>query len=490
MWFRAWCPVVDVAGVLRPSYDELAALVVAQRERLEAQAGLVGVLQARVAELERRLGLNSRNSSRPPSSDGLAKPPPRSLRQRSGRRAGKQPGAQGSALSLVDDPDEVVEHRPRRCGGCGAGLDAAVVVSVGRRQVFDLPAVRLRVFEHRLAACRCDGCGAVTAATPPVGVEAPVQYGPGVAAVGVYLTVGHHVPVARTARILAEVLDAPVSTGWVAQLGARAAAAVSGFCDRVADVAAAAAVVHFDETAIRVAGRNWWVHVACAPLWTVYHLDERRGQSAIDTAAVLGRMRAPQVAVHDGWMPYLKTCYADADHALCNAHHLRELIGWFEHDPATNGWANTMATILCDANRAVIAARATGADRLDPPVLDDLLRRWAAAVTAAYAAYPPPSGRRRGPVLALIDRMHGFTTEIWRFAHDFAVPFDNNQAERDIRMIKTQMKVSGGWRTTHGARDWLTVRSYLSTLAKNNIHLLTGLRDALTGNPWLPALPE
>jgi transposase len=458
-------------------------LVVSQRD-------LIVVLQARVAELERRLGLNSRNSSKPPSSDGLVKPPPRSLRGRSGRGPGQQPGAPGTALSLVDDPDEVLVHRPRRCGGCAAGLDGAPVVSVGRRQVFDLPPVRLRVVEHRLVTCRCDGCGAVTVVTPPVGVEAPVQYGPGLAAVAVYLTVGHHVPIARTAQIIADLLNAPVSTGWVARLGARAAATMTGFVDRVADVIAAAPVVHFDETAIRVTGRNRWVHVACTPSCTMYHLDERRGQTAIDAAGILGRLRSPQVAVHDGWMPYLKTCYAGTDHALCNAHHLRELIGWFETDPAVHAWADTMATILCDGNRAVTAARAAGATSLDPAVLDDLLRRWDTAVTAAYAATPRPAGHGRGPVVALIDRMRGFTTEIWRFAHDFAVPFDNNQAERDIRMIKTQTKVSGGWRTTDGAADWLRIRSYISTLRKNNINILNGLRDALTGNPWLPALPE
>ena len=454
------------------------------------QARLIGVLQARIVELERRLGLNSRNSSKPPSSDGLAKPLPRSLRERSGRKAGKQPGAPGAALSLVDDPDEVLEYRPQQCEGCSGGLADAEIVSVSRRQVFDLPPVRLRVLEHRLMACRCAGCGTVTAAPAPAGVEAPVQYGPGVAAVAVYLCVGHHVPIARTAQIMADLLTAAVSTGWVAGLARRAATAVTGFIDGVADVLGAAPVVHFDETAVRVTGRNWWVHVACTPVATMYHLDQRRGQTAIDAAGILGRMRAPQVAVHDGWMPYLKTCYDHIDHALCNAHHLRELIGWYEADPDAHGWANTLVTILCAGNRAVTAARGAGATSLETPVLDDLHRRWAAAVTAAYAANPPPSGRGRGPVLALIDRMSGFTTEIWRFAHDFTVPFDNNQAERDIRMIKTQTKVTSGWRTIDGARDWLTVRSYLSTLRKNNLNILTGLRDALTGNPWLPALPE
>jgi transposase len=476
---------VDAAGVSGPSYDELAALVVAQREQIDAQAGLIEVLRARVAELERRLGMNSRNSSKPPSSDGLAKPPPRSLRERSGRRAGKQPGAEGSALSLVDDPDEVLEHRADVCGGCAAGLGGARVVSVARRQVFEVPALRLRVVEHRVLSCRC-GCGVVTAGSAPVGVTAPAQYGPGVGAIAAYLSAAHHLPVERTARIMADLWGVRVSTGWVWAVLGRVADATTGFHDRLLEVLAAAPVVHFDETAVRVVGRNRWVHVACTGTLTSYHLDDKRGHTAIDTAGILPRMRAPQVAVHDGWLPYAKACYTPAVHALCNAHHLRELVGWFEHDPVGNTWAGTMATILREANRAVNTARARGSTRLDQAVLDDFGTRWQNAITAAYAAHPPPAGSRRGLVLALIDRMRGYTTEIWRFAHDFTVPFDNNQAERDIRMLKTKTKVSGGWRTIHGAHNWLRIRSYISTLHKNNIHILTGLQDALTGNPWLP----
>jgi transposase len=470
-----------VTGGAGPSYDELVALVRAQRRHIE-------VLQARVAELERRLGLNSRNSSKPPASDGLGKPPPRSLRGRSGRRPGKQPGAPGAALSQVDDPDEVVEHRALRCAGCRADLAGAEVVGVARRQVFDLPPVRLQVTEHRLAACRCV-CGMVTAAPAPVGVGAPAQYGSGVAAVAAYLMVAHHVPVNRAARVLADLCGAPVSTGWVGAQVRRAARGLSGFADRVRAALAAAPVVHFDESGARVCGRNRWVHVACTSWLTAYHLDDKRGQPAIDAMGVLAAMTAPQVAVHDGWMPYLKDCYTGVDHALCNAHHLRELTGWADHDPTRHRWAKTLADLLREGNHQVDAAIQAGRDRLDPRLLDDLLTRWAQAVQAGYAANPPPPGKGRGPVLALIDRMRGFTTETWRFAADLRVPFDNNQAERDIRMIKLQPKISGGWRTEHGARDWLHVRSYISTTHKHGQHTLTALRDALTGNPWTPPLP-
>jgi transposase len=460
----------------------LAALV-------EDQRRLIEVLLARVAELERRLGLNSTNSSKPPSSDGLAKPPPRSLRGRSGRRPGKQPGSAGSTLSQVDSADEMVEHRPARCVGCRADLTAAEVVRVLRRQVFDLPQrVPLRVIEHRLVCCRC-GCGTVTTADAPVGVDAPAQYGPGVAAVAAYLLVAHHLPVRRAAQILTDLLDAPVSTGWVASQIPRTVAGLSGFTERVTEAVAAAPVVHFDETGTRVCGRNRWVHVACTPWLTAYHLDDKRGGDAIDAMGVLPAMSAGQTAVHDGWMPYLKDCYAGITHALCNAHHLRELDGWAEHDPGRHGWAATLAALLREGKHLVDTATASHQHRLDEQVLADLLDRWQRAIDAAYAANPPPAGKGRGKILSLVDRLRGFTDEIWRFARDFAVPFDNNQAERDIRMVKLQPKISGGWRSIDSARDWLHVRSYISTAGKHGQHILTVLRDTLTGNTWLPALP-
>ncbi|HEU4542330.1 MAG TPA: IS66 family transposase [Jiangellaceae bacterium] len=472
----------------RASYDELAVLVQAQQRLIAAQAAQIEGLQAQVAELRRRLGLNSTNSSKPPSSDGLAKPPPRSLRRASGRRPGKQPGAPGTALSQVDDPDEVVEHRPVRCVGCRADLADAPVVGVVRRQVFDLPPVRMAVTEHQLAVCRC-ACARVTTAAAPAGVNAPAQYGPQVAALAAYLVVAQHVPVKRAVQILADLCGAGVSVGWVADQIPRAARGLTGFAQRVGQAVAAAPVVHFDETGARVAGRNRWVHVACTPLLTAYHVDDKRGGQAIDAMGVLPALRAGQTAVHDGWMPYLKDCYTDMAHALCNAHHLRELYGWAEHDPDRHGWAQALAGLLGEGKALVEAAAAAGHDRLDQQVLADLLARWAHGIDVAYAANPPPAGKGRGKILSLVDRLRGFTTEIWRFAHDFAVPFDNNQAERDLRMVKLQPKISGGWRTIDGARHWLRLRSYISTAAKHGIHTLTALRDAVTGNPWLPPLP-
>lgn len=362
------------------------------------------------------------------------------------------------------------------------------MVGVVRRQVFDLPPVRMKVIEHRLVSCRCE-CGTVTGAAGPAGINAPAQYGPGVAALAAYLVVAHHVPVKRAAQILADLCGAGVSVGWVAAQISRTALGLTGFAQRLSEAVTAAPVVHFDETGARVCARTRWVHVACTPWLTAYHLDDKRGGQAIDAMGLLPALGVGQTAVHDGWMPYLKDCYTDVAHALCNAHHLRELTGWAEHDPDRHGWAATLADLLREGKTLVDAAVAAGRHRLDEQVLANLHARWDQTIEAAYAANPPPTGKGRGKILALVDRMRGFTTEIWRFAHDFTVPFDNNQAERDIRMVKLQPKISGGWRTIHGARNWLRIRSYISTATKHGLHILTALRDALTGNPWMPALP-
>jgi transposase len=471
---------VGVIEELTAQVEEFARVIEALTVRNEA-------LTVEVAELRRRLGMNSRNSSKPPSSDGVRKAPPRSSRERSKRKPGKQPGAQGKTLAPVADPDEVVQYRPQRCQSCHADLADAPVVGVDKRQVVDLPPVRPVVTEHQTMSCQC-ACGTVTKAGAPQGVTAPVQYGPGAAAVALYLLVGHHVPFARVVRIMTDLLGFLVSPGWVNNCLARVAAALTAFRDRLRACLAAAGLVHFDETGVRVCGHLQWVHVACTPLLTCYHLDERRGQKGMDRHGILPQMSAPQVAVHDGWMSYFKVPYDRIDHALCNAHHLRELTGWAETSVADQAWAQPFIVVLRHGNRLVnkAKAKADGRTCLPNTTYRRLLTRWQQAINNAEAALPPPA-RGRGDRLALVDRLK-CTAEVWRFARDFTVPFDNNQAERDIRMIKLQGKISGTWRKAANATRWLQVREFISTITKNGLHPLTALRDAITGQAWLPTL--
>jgi transposase len=474
-----------VIAELRAANAALRSQVVALEAANAEQARGIGVLEGRVAELERRLGQDSANSSRPPSSDGLRKPVRGQRRGSGGRKPGKQPGAPGAHLAQVAEPDEVIVHLPERCAGCGAGLADAVMTASEARQVFDLPKLRLRVVEHRIER-RCCACGQVTAGVFPEGVRAPAQYGPGVRALGCYLLVHQHLPVDRAAQLLADVLGAPVAAGTLAGLVAEGAAGLGGFATTVREQLAAAPVLHVDETGARVAGRLHWVHSASTPELTWQTVHPKRGKAAMDAAGVLPGLTG--IAVHDGWSPYWRY---QVTHALCGAHLLRELEAVGEQP--RQGWAAGMAELLCDAKLAADRARAADRRRVDDETQARLKARYQRLLADGQRANPLPQPRRRGrlrqrrsPAARLLARLDAHREEVLRFLDDTRVPFDNNQAERDLRMVKLQQKISGCWRTLPGAEAFLTVRSYLSTTRKQGLNPLAVLRGLYQGHPWLP----
>lgn len=454
---------------------------------LAQRDALIAVLAARVAELEARLGKNSRNSSKPPSSDGLGKPAPKSLRKPSGRKPGKQQGGQGFRLQPRAVPDEVRTHAPTGCGGCGADLSGAPVIGVETRQVFDLPAIELIAIEHQAQRRQC-GCGAVTRAAFPVEATAPTCYGPGVAALAVYLLGRQHLPVERAAECLEEAFGAAVSTGWLSSLLPNAAARLDGFLAIAREQLAAAQVAHFDETGGRVAGRLHWIHVACNDTWTLFHLDRKRGRAAMDAAGVLPDFRG--IAVHDGLVVYRQ--YDKAQHGLCNAHHLRELAGIA--DLTGQAWPTTLAELLVEMHIAVQVAKGNGNKQLTSRRLAAFGNRYDTLIGEGKKLNPPPprTGKRGRPALgpagSLLARLESHRSDVLRFATDFTVPFDNNQAERDVRMVKLQQKISGGWRSNTGAEAFLDVRSYLGTARKHGQSAMTVLRALFTGQPWIPAV--
>ena len=297
-----------VADDPRPSYEELAALVAVQAKR-------IAELEAEIAELRRQLGQNSQNSSKPPSTDSpFTKPAPKSLRRKSGRKPGGQPGHPGSTLTLVADPNERLRHEPGQCAGCGADLAAAPEVGMERRQVFDLPPMTVRVTEHQLIARRCS-CGTTTCGAPPAGVTAPVQYGPRITAIILYLYVGQFMSKKRTAQALAELFGTPVSEGTVATMTTRAADGLDGFLDQVKDRIVESETAGFDETGLRVAGKLHWVHCARTGRYTLITCHTKRGREGIDDMGVLGLFRG--VAVHDAWAPYDGTVFALVSFVQC-----------------------------------------------------------------------------------------------------------------------------------------------------------------------------
>ena len=460
-------------------------MVVAQADQIVRQGEQIARLEAEVAELKRRLGQNSQNSSRPPSSDSpFVKPAPKSLRRKSGRRPGGQPGHPGSTLERVADPDSVVRHEPGPCAGCGAGLAEAVEVGVERRQEFDLPPMTVRVIEHQLVSRRC-GCGVTTCGAAPDGVTAPVQYGPRITAIILYLYVGQFLSKKRTAQALAELFGTPVSEGTVVTMTRRAADGLDGFLNVVGDRIADADVAGFDETGLRVAGTLHWVHCARTGKYTLITCHAKRGRAGIDAAGVLGRFQG--IAVHDAWAPY--DTYADVEHQLCCAHALRELQAVAEAAPANAPWcwATQAADALVAMQTLVTEAIAAGTDTVEADALATQvhLYRSAAQLGITQTAGRSDAVMKKHNALArrLIDRQADYL----RFTTDWRIPADNNGSERDIRMIKLRQKVSGCLRSLTGAQQFCAIRSYLSTTAKHGRHFFDTLVMLAEGRPWLPA---
>lgn len=463
---------------------ELVAVLAAQ---LETLSGHVVALETENAALRARLGTNSRNSGKPPSSDGPGvRPHPKSQRAPSGRKAGGQPGHIGYTLRLVDDPDEVVVHVPSQCKVCGQNLEEVPAIGRERRQVVDIPPVTARVIEHQAETKCCPGCGAETTGQFPEGVEAPAQYGPGVATVAVYLNQEQLLPLERTGKVLAEVFGCPISEGTVES-------AVGECHEQLAEPEAAikrgvegARVVNFDETGVNVGGSNSWLHVASTPSLTYYAVHQKRGREALDAIGVLPEFRGR--AVHDGLTSYWQ--YGQCEHALCNAHHLRELT--FVEEELGQPWAKDLKGLLLEVKQAVDDARGQGLVELSAEVKREFEARYDAILEEGIRANPAPepTGKRGRPKLgkagSLLERLREHKGATLAFQEDFAIPFDNNQAERDIRMTKVREKISGCFRTTTGAERFCRIRGYISTLRKQGMPILSALGKAIAAKPPMP----
>ena len=380
-------------------------------------------------------------------------------------------------------------HEPGACAGCGSALTAeGPPARIVRRQVFDIPKITVRVVEHRLLSRRC-ACGTVTAAAGPAGVTAPVSYGPHAAAIAVYLVLGQHLPVERTASLLTEVFGTPMSTGTVAAWTARSAAGLAPFTAAAVAALTGAELVHADETGLRVAGRLHWLHVACSDRFTALFCHRKRGKEAIDAAGVLPGFTG--TLVHDAFAPYAH--YPAATHALCNAHLLRELIAVVDHhlarpSPSSGavpaGWC--WAQQIIDGLLALKSITDTGT-LPDPEVLAASRRLIISAAWIGAAADTAPPGAVGRRHRALARRIRRRIEDYLRFASDLRVPFDNNPAERDIRMVKVKQKVSGCMRTLAGAQDFAAMRSYLATAAKHGRRPFDVLTELTSGNVWIPA---
>jgi len=457
-----------------PTIEELLAINAAQQAQ-------IALLLARVAELERQVGLNSSNSGKPPSSDGLAKPPFRgaSLRERSGKKPGGQKGHPGKTLRRTETPDVTLDHFPETCSGCGAPLSPAMAIDHSARQVFDLPEPQpLIVTEHRAHRCRCAACGVPTRAAFPEAVSAPVQYGPRIAAFVVYLLHYQFLPEQRLAELMSDLFGVHLVTATIAAMSRNCAERFQDFAEFLRQQVAAAPVKHLDETGFRIGGKTLWLHIASTLRLTFYRISHKRGSLPENVTGIV---------VHDHWRPYFKL--PGVLHALCNAHHLRELQALIEIEH--EDWARKMRNLLRRACHATNLARQQ--NKPLPSPLIALIERSYDAILAqglafhnAQPALPRNIGKGAGQGRTprrighnLLLRLSNHKHDVLRFLHNPEVPFTNNQAEQDARMMKLKQKISGGFRSENGAKDFNVVRSLLSTARKQGWNML----NTLTANP-------
>jgi transposase len=462
-----------------PSRDDGASAISGDAviEALRAENALLraenAALLERLAELERRLGLNSSNSGHPPSSDGLKKPPRvSSLRQPSGKQTGGQKGHPGTTLRRSESPDATIDHYPQACRACGEPLTAATATGHVARQVFDLPEpTPLIVTEHRAYHCCCIICGTQTRAAFPNGVTAPVQYGQRIGAFVLYLLHYQLLPEKRLAALMADLFGVRLVTATIARISHDCAHRFIDFADTVREHVAAAPVKHMDETGFRIGGKTQWLHIASTVWLTFYRVSAKRG-------SLLPKVTG--IVVHDHWKPYYTM--TGVLHALCNAHHLRELTALVEIEK--EDWARRMQRLLRRACHATKLAREQVVP-LKPGLIALIERRYDAIVAeglAFHQAQPAlAKARRRGRpprrvghnlLLRLSTRKH----DVLRFLTQPGVPFTNNLAEQDGRMMKLRQKISGGFRSEDGAKEFAVIRSVLSTARKqgwNMLHTLT-----------------
>jgi transposase len=466
---------------------ELEALV-------EKLAATNAALTDENAELRRQLGQNSGNSGKPSSRDPAAerarqaaqRQAQASARGGKKRKRGKQRGAPGAGLAQTPDPDEIVDHHPDACGGCGAPLAPGDGnLEFRSRQVIEIPKPAPTVTEHRAHRLHCS-CGHTTTAAFPDGVRGHVSYGPRARAFIAYLLARQHLPNRRVAETMEDLFGLQVSTGTIDTIYNDAANRLASFMAALKSVLRSLPVLHADETTDRVGTATCWMHVVSTAMFTLIHASTTRGAAAFDEAGVLPGYRG--VIVHDRLAMYWKL---KAKHGVCGAHLLRDLAEVAIVATQT-AWAAGLAALLVEINTACGDARARGLKQLSPAAQRSFAARYDTLVAAGLAANPDPAaGRKRDRLqrqsfnLATAFTVH--RAPILRFMYNLDVGFTNNQAERDLRPSKLHRKISGCFRSNAGADRSARLRSYLSTTRKHDIPAIDALTRLFNGDPWMPA---
>lgn len=466
---------------------------------VELVEGLVAVfaehttrLERRIKSLEDQLAKDSHNSSKPPSSDGFGKKS-KSQCAKSNRKVGGQKGHKGNTLQMVADPDEIVVHSVEQCHHCGFPLSDNPAADVEKRQVFDIPPLRLQVTEHHSQLKICPCCLRQSKAAFPDGVNSAVQYGNRIRALVVYLMNYQFIPYERCRAFFTDLFSHSLSVATLLRANQECYEKLSGVEESIRQLLLKSAVIHCDETGYYVNSHRHWLHVVASPFLTLYKAHRNRGKKAMDEMGVLPGYQG--TALHDYWSSYYRY---SCRHALCNAHHLRELT--FLHEEHQQQWALQMHRLLLDIKKAVDLTKATS-HSLGQQTLRNFEDRYQAILKNGLEeclAHSPPveqpkkRGRRKqSKSKNLLDRFKDRQREILAFMYDFNIPFDNNLAERDLRMMKVQQKISGCFRTEMGAEIFCRIRSYISTARKQGLNVINAIQMALENQPYYPVLePE
>jgi transposase len=475
----------EIRAIYAQGEDAVIALVEGLLERISQ-------LETRLETLENQQKQDSRNSSKPPSGDGFGKRT-KSLRRMGERSSGGQVGHRGSTLEWSAQVDEVIVHPVLQCEACGASLSEVEVENWLLRQVHDLPPLRCVVREHQAEEKRCPCCRELNQAVFPAHVNSVVQYGSGIKGLMVYLMVGQLLPSMRVCDLLREVVGLEVSEGTLYNTCGHGHEALEAIEPHLKRAVQQAEVGHFDETGIRVGGKLMWLHVACTAALSYYFIHPKGGQVAMDAMDILPHFSG--IGVHDSWSSYAH--YA-CEHSLYNAHHLRELL--FVVERYGQSWAEEMMTLLIEIKTQVETAKAAELSALSATQLKEFEQRYQQLLkqglkdnplSPTVAEKPKSRGRpKQSPPRNLLNRLSN-QSAVLAFMYDFRVPFDNNQAERDLRMMKLRQKISGGFRSLEGAQLFCRIRGYLSTWRKQGIEVLNALKQLFEGNPIFPALqPE
>ena len=473
-------------------YDAGPKIVIQKFRELTAENQ---ALRERLKQLEEQQAKNSRNSSKPPSSDGLKKPnrPSSDKRQRERKRGkgskrdpGAQKGHKGSTLKPVKNPKHTEIHSVHTCQECGHSLQGHAAIDYESRQVFDIPPLLIEVTEHRAEIKECPYCDAINKAEFPEDVNAPTQYGPRVKSIATYMKVYQLLPYKRSAEFFHDIFSLPLSEGTLVNIIQDCSKRIQPITERIRQALMKEPVGGFDESGCRVEGKRIWIHVVSTPELTYYELHDKRGREAMDEMGILPDFKGR--AIHDFFQSYYQY---KCNHGLCNAHLLRDLIFLYEVQDQT--WADLMIDCLLDMKDTVEMAKEKNASNCGTQG-EKLKTRYDEIVQQGLDANPWPdekAPRKRGRTKQtkaqnVLVRLRDHKNEILAFVDDFNIPFDNNLSERDLRMIKTQQKISGTFRSSAGGNNFCCIRGYISTIRKQAINVIHSIRSIFTGNPIVP----